>query len=96
MEPRIETLSEKKLIGKRQTMSLTDNKTAELWKSFMPRRKEIENYIGTNLYSMQIYDPLYFSNFDSKADFEKWATIEVTDFDKVPDEMEFFTLIGGL
>ena len=39
---------------------------------------------------------MYFSNFDSNADFEKWATIEVTDFDKVPDEMETFTLIGGL
>lgn len=62
----------------------------------MPRRKELQNSIGTNLYSMQIYDPLYFSNFDSNADFEKWATIEVTDFDKVPDEMETFTLIGGL
>jgi AraC family transcriptional regulator len=96
MKPRIETLSEKKLIGKRITMSLSNNKTAELWKSFMPRRKEIQNSIGTNLYSMQIYDPLYFSNFDSNADFEKWATIEVTDFDKVPDEMQAFTLIGGL
>ena len=96
MKPRIETLSEKKLIGKRITMSLSNNKTAELWKSFMPRRKEIQNCIGTNLYSMQIYDPLYFSNFDSNADFEKWATIEVTYFDKVPDEMEAFTLIGGL
>ena len=96
MKPTIETLSEKKLIGKRMIMSLSNNKTPELWKSFMPRRKEIENSVGTNLYSMQIYDPLYFSNFDSTADFEKWATIEVTDFDKVPDEMEFFTLIGGL
>jgi AraC family transcriptional regulator len=96
MKSRIETLSEKKLIGKRMIMSLSNNKTPELWKSFMPRRREIQNSIGTNLYSMQIYDPLYFSNFDSNTDFEKWATIEVTDFDKVPDEMETFTLIGGL
>lgn len=96
MQPRIETLSEKKLIGKRMIMSLSNNKTPELWKSFMPRRREIQNSIGANLYSMQIYDPLYFSNFDSNADFEKWVTIEVTDFDKVPDEMETFTLIGGL
>jgi AraC family transcriptional regulator len=96
MKPRIEILPEKKLIGKRMTMSLSNNKTQELWKSFMPRRKEIQNSIGTNLYSLQIYDPLYFSDFDSNADFEKWATIEVTDFDKVPDEMEIFTLIDGL
>jgi AraC family transcriptional regulator len=96
MKPRIEILSEKKLIGKRMTMSLSNNKTPELWKSFMPRRKEIENNIGTNLYSMQIYDPFYFSNFDSNANFEKWATIEVTDFDKVPDEMDTFTISSGL
>jgi AraC family transcriptional regulator len=96
MKPRIEILSEKKLIGKRLTMSLSNNKTPELWKSFMPRRKEIEKNIGSNLYSMQIYDPLYFSNFDSNANFEKWATIEVTDFDKVPDEMDTFTIPSGL
>jgi AraC family transcriptional regulator len=96
MKPRIEILAEKKIIGKRMKMSLSDNKTPELWKSFMPRRKEIENNIGTNLYSMQIYDPLYFSNFDSNANFEKWATIEVTDFDKVPDEMDTFTIPSGL
>jgi AraC family transcriptional regulator len=96
MKPRIETLAEKKIIGKRMKMSLSDNKTPELWKSFMPRRKEIENNIGTNLYSMQIYDPFYFSNFDSNADFEKWATIEVTDFDKIPDEMDTFTIPSGL
>ena len=96
MKPRIETLTEKKLIGKRITMSLSNNKTVELWRSFMPRRKEIENNIGTNLYSMQIYDPLYFSNFDFNADFEKWATIEVINFDKVPDEMDTFTITSGL
>lgn len=96
MKSRIETLPEKKLIGKKMKMSLSNNKTAELWKSFMPRRKEIQNCIDTNLYSMQIYDPLYFNNFDFNTDFEKWATIEVTDFDKVPEEMEPFTLTSGL
>jgi AraC family transcriptional regulator len=35
MTPRIEKLDDKKLIGKRQTMSLANNKTGELWKSFM-------------------------------------------------------------
>ena len=53
MNPIIETLAEKKLIGKRIQMSLANNKTRELWQSFMPRRKEIQNNIGTDLYSMQ-------------------------------------------
>ena len=34
MTPRIETLSEKKLIGRQLRMSLADNKTGEPWKSF--------------------------------------------------------------
>ena len=62
----------------------------------MPRRKEIQNNIGIELYSMQIYPPLFFDNFNPNAGFEKWAAIEVTDFDTVPDEMETFKLAGGL
>jgi AraC family transcriptional regulator len=96
MEPRIELLTEKKLIGKRITTSLSNNKTVELWRTFMSNRKEIHNSIGKELYSMQIYDQSYFSNFNPNTEFEKWATIEVTDFDKVPNGMETFILKGGL
>jgi AraC family transcriptional regulator len=96
MQPRIETLTEKKLVGKRIKMSLSDNKTGELWRIFMPRREEIKNNIGSELYSIEVYDPLYFNNFNPKTEFDKWATIEVTDFDTVPDEMETITLKGGL
>jgi AraC family transcriptional regulator len=96
MQPRIETLTEKKLIGKRIIMSFSNNKTGELWKSFMPRQKEIKNSIGTELYSMQIYPPMFFNNFSPNTEFEKWATIEVTDFDTVSDEMESMILKGGL
>ena len=62
----------------------------------MPRRKEIHNCIGTDLYSIQIYDPLFFNNFNPNTEFEIWATIEVTDFETVPEEMEPYTLKGGL
>jgi len=96
MEQRIETLAEKKLIGKRMIMSFSNNKTIELWRDFMPRRKEIQNSIGSELYSVQIYKPLFFDNFNPNTEFEKWATIEVSDFDTVPDEMETLILTGGL
>jgi hypothetical protein len=56
MEPRIETLPEKKLIGKRMTMSLANNKTGELWRNFMPRRREIQNNLTSELFSMQVYN----------------------------------------
>ena len=96
MQPRIETLTEKKLVGKRIKMSLSDNKTGELWRIFMSRREEIKNNIGSELYSIEVYDPLYFNNFNPKTEFDKWATIEVADFDTVPHEMETITLKGGL
>jgi AraC family transcriptional regulator len=92
----IETLTSKKLIGKHLTMSLTNNKTQELWKSFMMSRKEIKNNIGTSLYSLQVLDPLYFNNFDPNKEFEKWALIEVTDFNNIPHDMETFELSGGI
>ena len=96
MKPRISVLSEKELIGIRIKMSSSANKTVELWKSFMPLRAEIKNNIGPDLYSIQIYDPLYFSNYNPDSEFEKWATVEVTDFDIVPSEMETIILPSGL
>ncbi|MPL94473.1 hypothetical protein SDC9_40627 [bioreactor metagenome] len=96
IRPRIEILKEKKLIGTRLSMSLSNNKTGELWRSFMPRRKEILNTISNDLISMQVYKPTYFTDFNPTKEFEKWATIEVLDFDNVPNDMETFTLTGGL
>jgi len=96
MEPRIECLSEKSLIGMRLTMTLIDNKTIELWKSFMPKRREITNNLSNDLFSIQIYKSNHFEDFNPGLQFEKWATVEVADFNNVPGDMETFTLTGGL
>ncbi|MCG6194575.1 GyrI-like domain-containing protein [Leptospira sp. FAT2] len=96
MNFRIETLTPKLLVGNRMTMSLLENKTGELWRNFMPRKREITNSVATELYSMQIYDASYFQNFNPGTSFEKWATIEVDDFNSVPSEMETTILPGGL
>lgn len=77
-------------------MSLSVNRTGELWQSFMQRRKEIKNNIGNDLYSMQVYDPMYFADFNPDAEFEKWAAIEVSDLHEIPSEMESCILPGGL
>ena len=96
MTPRIEQLQEKKLVGKRMIMSLTNNKTGELWRSFMVKRSEISHTVSSDLYSVQVLPPLYFDSFNPNTEFEKWATIEVSNVDTVPAEMEAFTLPGGL
>ena len=96
-EPRIETLPEKKLIGKSLAMTITGDETAELWRSFMPERKKILNAIGTDLYSLQVYDEaMEFKDFTPQTVFTKWALVEVTDFSAIPDGMQPFTLAGGL
>jgi AraC family transcriptional regulator len=95
MIPRIETITEKKLIGTRIRMRLSDNQTGLLWRDFMPRRTEIRNSLNTNLYSIEIYDRSHnFRDFNLDTEFEKWAAIEVSNFDIIPEQMEAFTLTG--
>ena len=96
MKPRIETVSEMKLAGKRLTMSFANYKVAELWRSFMRVRKEITNNLTTDLVSIAVYKPAHFADFKSTNEFEKWATVEVANFDKVPNGMETFTLQSGM
>ena len=94
MEPLIKTISEKKLVGKRLSMSLADNKTVSLWQSFMPRRKEIINAVNSDLISMQVYDKPLVAE-DIHQVFDKWAVIEVEDLNSIPSGMEVFILPAG-
>jgi len=96
MNPRILVIAPKKLIGTRLAMSFANNKTGELWRSFVPRRKEIVNNLNNELISMAIYQPNHFSEFHPANEFEKWASVQVTDFGNIPVGMESFTLAGGL
>jgi hypothetical protein len=87
MEPRIETVTPKSLVGKRMKMSLSNNKTGELWRRFIPRRREIQNNLTSEMFSMQVYDQsVRLGNLNQE--FEKWAAVEVTDFDTIPDGSE--------
>lgn len=95
MVPRIEILEDKKLIGYRLKMSMTNNKTSQLWGSFAPKIKDIKNRLTTDKISMQVYDTSYYRDFNPNNEFEKWATVEVADFNDTPKEMETFTLSGG-
>lgn len=96
MIPGIETINEKKLVGKRMTMSYADYKIGELWGSFIPRKKEILNHLTNDLISLVAYPPMHFADFKPTNEFERWATIEVENFNNVPDEMETFILSSGL
>lgn len=96
MEPRVVLLNEKKLVGMRLSMSLSDNKVGVLWGGLMRRRGEISNCMSSDLISMAVYGSSYFVEFNPDTAFEKWAAVEVVDFELVPYGMEAFTLLGGL
>ena len=97
LKARIVTLPDKKLVGKRIRTTLSYNNTYELWHSFMPRRKEIQNCLTKDLFSVEKYDDsTTFENFNENTEFEKWAAVEVSDFDSIPDGMESLILEGGL
>ena len=93
-QPRIVMGEERKLVGRKLKMSLANNKTFELWSSFMPDRMKIPNLVSNELISMRVYkEPLIVE--DANQEFEKWAAVEVFNFDEVPASMECFTLNPG-
>jgi AraC family transcriptional regulator len=97
MTPDIRILKAKKLVGRQLSMSYGNNRTFELWRSFMPERKNIKNTSGTDLYSVQVYNYSFdFRRFNPKKEFEKWATIEVNDFSDVPEGMRTLIIPEGL
>ncbi len=90
-------IAPKKLIGLSLRMSLSENRTGELWGRFMPRRSTITNRLNEDFISMQVYDPeLNFEDFTPNTSFVKWAVVEVEDFENVPESMLCYELQGGL
>ena len=97
MHLRIETLPEKKLVGKTLRMCLAKDQTHQLWSGFMPERNLIQNKVGTDFLSVQLYDPaLSFNDFSPQTEFTKCAMVEVSEFKNIPRGMETLTLVGGL
>jgi len=94
MQPIIVTQEERKLIGKKLRMSIRNNRTYELWRSFMPGRMKIKNRLSNDLISMSVYDGPLQGNMDQE--FDKWAAIEVDNFNEIPEGMETFVLNRGL
>jgi AraC family transcriptional regulator len=89
MIPSIRLLPDTKLVGMRVQMNFLENKIPELWRGFMPMKREIENSVGTDLYSVEIYSDLtYFEQFNPAREFEKWAAVKVNSFENIPEKME--------
>lgn len=94
MNPQIKTFPTTKFIGKNLSFTYSDYRAFELWSSFMPRRKEVPNAIGTDLFNIQV-NPNGFS-FGINEPFIKWAAVPVSNFDFVPEGMETLEIHEGL
>ena len=95
IEPRIETLPLTRLIGMHRRMSLAQNRTVELWQGFMPKRMDIPNRTNSKYVSMDVYPEGQKGMLSPTVMFDKWAAVEVSSHDTIPDGMKPYTLKGG-
>ena len=95
MKPKIIAFKEKKLLGCKQQMNYMAYNPAPLWQRFMPKRKEIKNAVSTDLFSVQLFPDGFWDKFNPNTEFEKWAAVEVNDFDTIFPEMSSLVIPNG-
>lgn len=95
-EPTLITIKDKLLIGQHITVSVARYDVSLLWRTFMPRQKQLEHKVSNDLYSISVYPVGYFQAFDPTTTFEKWAAVEVPEGTVVPEGLSEFILPGGL
>jgi len=96
-EPKIITVDQKLLVGVSIQTSINESGMPRAWSQLMPKKKEIENSIGSNLYSIQRYDaPNSFKEFTLDTKFTYIAGIEVAAHNQIPSGLEALTLDGGM
>lgn len=94
--PTLTTAQPRLLLGIHIQNSLVENRAAELWRSFRPRVAEITNRLGADFFDVKRYGPeLANGQFTPATVFEKWAAVEVADYDHIPPGMEALDLPGG-
>jgi AraC family transcriptional regulator len=82
------------LIGKRQEMTFANDLSVAMWQAFMPRRHEIKDRLGEELYSVQVYPEAF--DFGMDTLFSKWASVPVPSGFSVPAGMEVLFIPEGI
>ncbi|MBD3892070.1 GyrI-like domain-containing protein [Olleya marilimosa] len=97
MTPKIINTKPIVIVGLKANLSFTTNGqgTAKLAKQFMPNRNHIVNRVGSEKFSIQIYDQFDYSKMSPNTLFEKWIGVEVSNAKALPSDMEVLTIPTG-
>ena len=95
MNAEIKIIPKTELVGIRKRMSFDQNTTKKLWNSFMPEIQRIPNKKYRLLFSVELYDPGFFSSFNPSSILTQWAAVEVLNRGVSPDGMESLTIPEG-
>lgn len=83
--------------GFSDTMSLSNNKTNDLWRRFMPRRNEVLSDLKEDFYDIKIYEEhLDFKKFTPETTFTKFVGIESPSSQNIPKDMKFLMIPAGM
>lgn len=95
-EPRIERVTNMKLVGMHAPMTFARPAMGALWRRFRPQASRIPHRASPDFASMRVYThpPEGMPGLD--ATFEQWAAVEVTRFGDVPGSMDRHVVRGGL
>ncbi|MGK0223114.1 MAG: AraC family transcriptional regulator [Limisphaerales bacterium] len=94
-EPKFVSLKQTLLVGRCLEMSRMQDRTPDLWRSFMPDRNTVSARSGDGFISMQVYPQGPDQVADPQATFTKWAVVEVENFDTATEGTQTYTLQGG-
>lgn len=96
LEPTIKTIRARTLAGMSSETTLATDNPVILWQAFMPRLKELTTIVGNELYAVQVYDAGFVKGgFTADSVFHKWAAVEVSGHEELPDGMEQLIVPAG-
>ncbi|MGB6269131.1 MAG: GyrI-like domain-containing protein, partial [Olleya sp.] len=97
MTPKIVTTKDILIVGVKDSLTFITNAqgTGDLARQFMPKRHLIKNRVGTEKFSIQVYDGFDFKNRTPHTEYEKWVGVEVSNFDTIPEGMETLIIEAG-
>jgi len=93
----LKNIDAKHMAGMNIGTSPANSNAHQIWKAFMPRRKELSGPEDDVFYSLQDYPDNYpWEAFDPTATFTTWAAREINSNSDLPDGFSSTLIKGGL